>query len=844
MLVPALITPLVAGKPVTLVRDGLPAAKIVLPAVTEFDRYLAQRKASLEESLEKQKAGMDQKAFSRLRAQKMKALDRLTKRPGDEEELAAEELQTIIEKITGAELPVLRAEKLEIPEGPTVLLGADFARKVGLGKRIDALHSEGLLCAVTRDSLVLSGKRARGTLYAVYEFLEELGCRWVLPGPFGEIYPSIRTIVTSLDRAENPSHRERYFWCTYGNAADYPRWTLRNKGDFVRALGDPRVRQGHALGQPLGWGASREKYRVKAVRRVRERTKGPDGKPKLEWVEKEVWTLPDDFYAMKNGKLSFHIPNMSNPKVWELYADFYTNYFHTRPDEDYASMSAEDGLVDDERASTRKLDSMEFDYFMGTFSATDRLWFFLNRIIEQVVTVHPTKKYGVLVYANNLMSPRLEKVHPNMALVFAPLGVSPLHHVRDPKSKTNREYRKWLEDWMLMATTAGAETYYYDYEPMGYCWNMAMICPRWGIIGKNYPWFHQLGLDGHTTQGYDDWASCGLNNYLMQRLYWDATQDYRDIIADYAQARFGAAASTMVEYYNVLEERMNEIPDLYSNEVWDNHLILTPGVRSKCRALLGQAMDVADTDRGRAHLETMVDLQRSTDAMCDATELAHETGDFGKAAKMMETCFAIRDKLKELYPNFMNKKRLDDKWKAQYTTGGIYSQYLGFDKKIREAKASLLLPRYWKGMLDTRNHAASFGYHKPDVSVRDLDDQDLTVCPDVRYNTQREVAAFFYRTEATVPSSFRNSRVFIFFPSIIARGLQIWINGEPVEFDLGAHKSTIWRGPTTFWYDYNHEEEFEVTPYVKPGRRNTIAFRVYKCFDFGGTYRRVFLLAR
>ena len=428
VLFPALMTQVSSAKPVALVKDGRPMAAIVLPAVTELDRYLAQKKASLEESLEKQRTEMDEKAFARLTAGKVKALDRLTQSPGDEEELAAEELQTILEKISGAKLPILRVEGSEIPEGTTVLLGTALARKAGLGRRIDALHTEGLLCTIEGRSLVLAGKNARGTLYAVYEFLEELGCRWVLPGPFGEIYPSRTTIMTNIDRAENPSHRERYFWCTYGNASDYPRWTLRNKGDFVRALDEPRVHQGHALAQPLRWGANQEGYRVKAVRRVQERAKGPDGKPKLEWLEKEVWTLPDDYYAMKSGKLSFHIPNMSNPKVWELYADFYTDYFNTRPGEDYVSMSAEDGLVDDERASTRKLDSMEFDFFMGTFSATDRLWFFLNRIIERVVKVHPSKKYGVLVYANNLMSPRLETVHPNMALVFAPLGVSPLHH--------------------------------------------------------------------------------------------------------------------------------------------------------------------------------------------------------------------------------------------------------------------------------------------------------------------------------------------------------------------------------------------------------------------------------
>jgi len=839
--------------PLTLVKDGKPAASIVLPAVTQTDRYVAEKTPEIEAWLKRTHGELDDAAFAAELAKHLQTLQKEVKRVGDDEELAAQELQSIIERISGAKLPIVRVEAIGIPETPSILLGCGLARAARLGNRLDGLQKDGIVCTVRDNALILSGRRPRGTLYAVYDFLESLGCRWVMPGPFGELYPEMKTISTSIDKVQNPSHRERYWWCTYGHAEGYPQWTLRTKGNFVRALGDARVAQGHALSGPLRWGANQERYRVKVVR---------DGE--------ETWTLPDDFYAQVNGKPHHAVPNMSNPRVWDMYADRYTGQFGASPFLRYVSISAEDGLTLDEHAWTRKLNSNEFDHFIGAPSATDRMWYFHNRVIDKVTAVHPDAKFGVLVYSNNMSPPRVERVHPNMALVFAPLGISPLHHVRDPKSKTNRSYREWFEDWMIMAEAAGAEAYYYDYEPMGYCWNMAMICPRWAIIGKNYPWFHQLGLDGHTTQGYDDWASCGLNNYLMQRLYWNVGQDYQDVIADYAKARFGAAAPAMVEYYDTLEKRMDEIPDLYSNEVWDNHLILTPAVRKQCRAILKKAAKLAGADRAKAHVQTMVDLQRSTDAMCDAIELAREKGDFGKAAEMMEVCFAVRDKLKELYPNFMNSARLDDKRKAQFMTGGIYNQYLGFDKKIKAARARLLLPRYWKGMLDTRNHAAALGYPKPDVSVKHLDELDVTVCPDVKYQTQREPAAFFYRTDVKVPRSFAGKKVTFYFPSVIAKGLQIWIDGKPVQFEYNVkyedgdmqvwtgrkldkdgaevepdttYRDTIWRGPDYFWQNYNHEQEFDITSLVKPGKKQTIAFRVFKSFDFGGPYRRVLLLA-
>jgi len=827
-----------------LVVDGHAATTIVLPEQTEFHRWVPAKRQWLRDEFTKRNTDLSEDRLKAQLKRQLATFDKQVEQVGDEELLAANELQSIIEKMTGAKLEVVRSEGATPAAGSAILLGAAFARAAGLSEELDKLDKDGFICRVVEDKLILAGQRARGTLYAVYHLLESFGCRWTMPGPFGELYPSTNTLRTNINTVQNPGHAQRYFWCTYGHGKEYPQWTLRNKGNFVRALGDPRIAQGHGLGQPLKWGAGQEKYKVKKVRSVRERVKGEDGKVTVKTVDKEIWTLPDEYFAMVNGKLNFHTPNLANPKTWDLYADFYIEHFNRNPLEEYASMSAEDGFVKDQRPASMKLQSKEYDFAMGAFSATDALWFFLNRVIERVEKVHPTKKFGVLVYSNNLMPPRLELVNPKMALVIAPLGVSPLHHVRDTRSKTMRAYREWFEDWMILAGASGAETYLYDYEPMGYCWNMAMICPRWAIIGKNYPWFKQLGMTGHTTQGYDDWGSCGLDNYLMQRLYWDPMQDYKAVIEDYCKARFGEAAATMQAYYDVLEARMAEIPDLYSNEVWDNHLILTPEVRAECRKLLEKAVTEAKTERSKAQLQAMVDLQTSTDAACDAVEHARVTANFGEAAAIMGKCFEIRDKLNQHYTHFMHPTRLDEKQKAGFMTGGIYNQYLAAQKRIDAAKAAVPLPRMVKGSLDTRNHAAAKGYHLPETDVSELDDLDTTVCPDVKYGTQREVAAFFYRTDVEVPQAFADGKKYtLYFPSLIARALQIWINGEPVMFDFEDHRSSIWRGPDYFWMNYDHTQAYDITPHLKPGEKNTIAYRVFKSHDFAGTYRRVYLLA-
>ena len=89
-----------------------------------------------------------------------------------------------------------------------------------------------------------------------------------------------------------------------------------------------------------------------------------------------------------------------------IYADYYIDYFNKYPQFEYVSISAEDGLVIDERPASRALESGDYDWTIGAPSATDKLWFFHNQVLDRVAKVHPNKKFGVLVYLNNMMPPR------------------------------------------------------------------------------------------------------------------------------------------------------------------------------------------------------------------------------------------------------------------------------------------------------------------------------------------------------------------------------------------------------------------------------------------------------
>ena len=96
------------------------------------------------------------------------------------ERYAAQELQTFLEQICGAKLPI----STEAVDGPMILVGKSPALDA-LPLKIDfeSLGDEGLVIKTVGPHLVLAGGRKRGTMYAVYEFLDKyLGCRWFTAG--------------------------------------------------------------------------------------------------------------------------------------------------------------------------------------------------------------------------------------------------------------------------------------------------------------------------------------------------------------------------------------------------------------------------------------------------------------------------------------------------------------------------------------------------------------------------------------------------------------------------------------------------------------------------------------
>ena len=95
---------------------------------------------------------------------------------------AAGELASFLNRVTGAEFPILSERDVQDKEKLLVIgpgaLSAKLLADAG-AKGEESIEQDGIILQTAGQSLVFSGHPKRGPLYAVYTFLEDyVGCRW------------------------------------------------------------------------------------------------------------------------------------------------------------------------------------------------------------------------------------------------------------------------------------------------------------------------------------------------------------------------------------------------------------------------------------------------------------------------------------------------------------------------------------------------------------------------------------------------------------------------------------------------------------------------------------------
>ncbi len=163
----------------------------------------------------------------------------LPEKPSPLETHAAEELRQYLQRITGVLLPVRQNAGAGAVEG--IFIGNSPAASAIAGCDFAALPTDAIVLKSSGDDLVLAGGAPRGTLYAVYEFLEQCcGVRWWTSSETDVPVRALPLTLPELDVRHHPQIVNRSVF--YDDVIRHPEFAshLRSNGhhnDFGPDLG-------------------------------------------------------------------------------------------------------------------------------------------------------------------------------------------------------------------------------------------------------------------------------------------------------------------------------------------------------------------------------------------------------------------------------------------------------------------------------------------------------------------------------------------------------------------------------------------------------------------------------
>lgn len=715
--------------------------------------------------------------------------------------VAAHDLQTYIQKMSGATLPLVADDAATT--GTVILVG----KSSRTGKYNNAIpdgltpqrNEEGFVIQGGRDYLILAGNNLgpyHGTEYAVYRCLESLGVRWFMPGEYGEVVPKLATIeVADKTERESPSFKMRNWWA-HMLPDMYPqesRWKIRNgmnPDEIFATPGDSYVRY----------------YTADAAL---------------------AKTRPELFAKNLDGSTNPYLPNLTNPEAIKIAADKIKEKFRKDPNLTSVGFAPDDGLPRDFTPETAKL-NQGFSQLGGregepTELSTSEEWFyFINEVTKQVHQEFPNHVVTTNGYANRDTPPQGVKLEPNIGIMYAAIWSDMLHAYDDPKSWMMQRQGENLQRW----TKASDKVWMYNYDYTMLVTGLTPV-PTVRKIARDYPLLHKWGVIGFADETRNSWMETGIpTRYIRAQLMWNANADVKALQDDFFTKWYGAAAKPMARFYDDIESAIENsrvtghedrvLPPLY-----------TPELISRLAGDMGLAEAAAKTDLEKNHVKVdrlILEHLKAYVAMHDA----EHAGDFKAAAAHGEKMLAFRQQLYDINGFWTLPKERGFSDKSPYGSGVWYwttQDRVDYYNKLnamltgKTGEMVAMLPEKAAFSLDTQDAGRFAGWFNPDWDTAKWATISTTV-PFYSQGYQEEngfpyLGYMWYRFKVDVPAAFKGKPVHLYMPVVETEGWA-WVNGKYVGH-RGYHES----------YERPIDIDLDVTDVIEPGKTNTIAVRVY-----------------
>lgn len=465
------------------------------------------------------------------------------------EKTAAAELASYLKKVTGAEFPVVKPQEAE--GRPTIAVGPGAAKAllpdldlVKLGEK--GLGDDGIVLKSSGRNLILTGAEGsqRGTLYAVYEFLErEAGVRWWTHTE--ETVPQKPTLVAApLDVRYKPPflYREPFSWgITQGDPhMPYDDSDGKVKDWAVAKFAARQRNNGHGSMLPASLGGA-----IVPIGFVH--TSYQFLPPAKYFKDHPEWYSEVKGQRVASGDKSTHFGEgrgqlcWSNEEMLQELTKVVLETIRKTPQFGMIDLSQNDWNDHCECAKCKALDDAG-----GAPSAS--LIHGVNRVAEAVDKEFPGFLVKTLAYQHTRKAPTGIRPRDNVLIQYAVIERGASQPI---DSEQNRALLDDLKAWSVVAP----KLFVWDY--VSNVPGPLAPHPKHHLFAKDlrtYLDHHAAGvfLEGESIGATD---FIGLKNYLMARLLWDPSRDESAVIDDFLNGYYGKAAPALRKVLDLYAEK-------------------------------------------------------------------------------------------------------------------------------------------------------------------------------------------------------------------------------------------------------------------------------------------------
>ena len=430
----------------------------------------------------------------------------------------------------------------------------------------------------------------RGTLYGVYNLLEELGVRWYRPEAWGEHVPQLQRIALKVgQRRDKPAYNFRMsFMGGYRHWVDATPeqnqaalvWGVRNRDNVSVSAG----------GFPEEMGGSR----ISQSRHIYD-TLFPPG---------EYFANHPEYYALIDGKRRNNGQLcLGNPAVQRLTAEKVVQFAKENPQFETHSLEPLDHDLWCQCELCRAMDDpaqksiwpseaqIEWKRPMGDISISNRVSVFGKIVAEKVAKENVPIKLLWLAYTSHSEPPTKVTSLPEntliMAAAFSSAFTDPQHSysdysrkLHDPQSAPNQNFVRMLKGYGKMTRMVTREYW------SGIAWIGPL--PLIGTMQDRLKAYREFPIDGVYNEVHPQWGPQGIDLYFYMRLMRNPDLDVEKELELYCRNYYGPAAEPMLRYHRLLEKIAQSDTPHYSYGI-DAYRLFTPEVVAEMGQLMHEA---------------------------------------------------------------------------------------------------------------------------------------------------------------------------------------------------------------------------------------------------------------